>query len=193
MWPNCYFQYSSATHTFRKYLFDSRSFDFAQDDMVARLATTSWRRLAPLAKYTVSASYGAPAAGSSIPKGHSSRSAVAALEVSLRKNSLCDFWLKLAQAVSIFHQMCRFWLQLGPESHKTRLRCHPAHQHRVLLYLSYLLANYTFFVSKPKRLTISQPLISVNIQHIIMLSFLFPLPVFPWECLRSRQLHLRRS
>ena len=92
-----------------------------------RIATTSWRRLAPLAKYTVSAGYGAPAAGSSIPKGHSSRSAVAALEVSLRKNSLCDFWLKHAQAVSNPQLNDRFWLPLEPESHQTRLRCHTAH------------------------------------------------------------------
>ena len=49
-----------------------------------------------------SASYGAPAAGSSIPKGLSSRAAAAVLEVSLRKNCLCDFWLRLSQAVSSF-------------------------------------------------------------------------------------------
>ena len=53
--------------------------------------------------------YGAPAAGSSIPKGHSSRSAVAVLEVSLRKNSLCDFWLRLSQAVSIFASIVKIW------------------------------------------------------------------------------------
>ena len=80
-----------------------------------RIATTSWEQIASLAEYTVSASYGAPAAGSSIPKRLSSRASVAVLEVSLRKNSLCDFWLRLSQAVSIFASKWRFWIQLGPE------------------------------------------------------------------------------
>ena len=54
-------------------------------DTVLRRSTgdRSFGAKAPLAEYTVSASYGAPAAGSSIPEGLSSRPAAAGIRAQL--------------------------------------------------------------------------------------------------------------
>ena len=97
--------------------FELSAIVYADNDAVLTDYTNNLK-IAPLAEYTLSASYGAPAAGSSIPKGLSSRASVAVLEVSLRKNSLCDFWLRLSQAVSIFASNEDFGYSLGLNSAK---------------------------------------------------------------------------
>ena len=38
-----------------------------------------------------------------------------------QRNRLCDFWLRLSQAVSIFASKCRFLLHLDPETPQSRL------------------------------------------------------------------------
>ena len=78
--------------------FELSAIVYADNDAVL----TDYANNLKIDSYTLSASYGAPAAGSSIPKGLSSRASDAVFEVSLRKNSLGDFWLRLSQAVSIF-------------------------------------------------------------------------------------------
>ena len=90
--------------------FEMSAILYADNDAVLLIIPTIWRWIAPLAEYTLSASYGAPAAGNSIPKGLSSRADVAVLEVSMPKKQLVRL---LAQTLSRFYIILNTWTIFG--------------------------------------------------------------------------------
>ena len=96
-----------------------------------------------------------------------------------QRNRLCDFWLRLSQAVSIFASKCRFLLHLDPETPQSRLSgnrrgsgvarifrpCYTA-----VIYIEMIFQRTSYKVLTTSK---SNPVICMMVSASIPISFIF--------------------